>query len=295
MKYIKYFKKVLNFISHRGLLHVCSLRLYLKILYYSKMDKKLNIDNPETFNEKLNWLKLNYRDNKMICCTDKYMVRKYVANKIGDEYLIELYGVFNSVDNIDISKLPEKFVLKPNHSSSKVLICKNKNQINWDKEFYSMKKWLKENYYYVGGEWQYKDIEPKIICEKLLAEDIIDYKFYCFNGEPKYIYLYLERDIHVKTKIYDLEWNEMQFVQGYMKSNRNVKKPKQLDKMIEISRVLAEGFPFVRVDLYEIDDKIYFGELTFFPYNAIGQFAPIEFEYMDYEFGKLLDLKNIMN
>jgi hypothetical protein len=272
-------------------------RRYLKIKYACistiKKDFKknlgynLNLDNPKTFNEKLQWLKIFYKNPLTTQCADKYAVRNYVEKKIGPKYLNELFGVYNSIKEIDLGKLPDQFVLKPNHSSGRVIICKDKNKMDWDKEFKKMKKWLKENLYYFTGEWCYKNIKPKIICEKLLDENIIDYKFMCFNGKPKCSFVCLDRAEGMKINFYDMDWNRLPFIRKYPNADYDIPKPLNYEKMVEVSEILSEDFPFVRVDFYEVNNRLYFGELTFFPGNGMEYFVPF---YYDELLGSWLDL-----
>ncbi len=266
---------------------------YVKKMYRKSMKKNLNLVDPVLFNEKLQWLKIYWRDSLATKCSDKYKVREYVANNIGSKYLIEFYGVYNSFEEIKFDKLPQSFVLKTNHDSGTVLICKDKSKFDFRKAKKKLHSSLKRNFYLYAREWVYKDIEPKIICEKLLENDgkeLLDYKFYCFNGVPKYVYIYLERDVKVKTKVYDLDWNEQPFVQKYDKTEKKIKRPEQLEEMIELSKKLSKAFPFVRVDFYVSNGKVFFGELTFFPYAGVGEFLPIEYTYMDNVMGDLLKL-----
>lgn len=264
------------------------LRRYIQFKYFyvetikndfkKSLGYQLNLEDPRTFNEKLQWLKVNYRNPIMTICADKFAVRELIKGKIGAEYLNDLYGVYDSVEEIDLDKLPNKLVFKPNHSSGRVIICTDKNKLDWQKEKKKMKFWLKENYYYQGGEWCYKNIKPKIICEKLLNEDIIDYKFMCFNGEPRCSVVCLERQIELKINFYDLDWNRLPFKRKSPNAYYDIPKPVNYDKMLEFSRVLSKDFPFVRVDFYEVDNKLYFGELTFFPGNGHKFFEPYSYD-----------------
>lgn len=269
----------------------------LKYDYINKMKRDfkkvlgypLNLESPKTFNEKIQWLKVNYRDPILTAYTDKFKVRELVKEKIGSKYLIEQYGVYKEVDEININSLPEQFVLKPNNGAGKVIICSDKRNHNWEKEFKKIKKWLKENYYYVNGEWQYKDIDPVIICEKLLQEDIIDYKIFCFNGIPKFIQVISNREgSNYHSNYYDLDWNLMDIDRiDHGQSQTDIKKPECLKEMLDISERLSDIFPFVRVDLYEINGKVYFGETTFTPSNGLIKFHP---EKYDEVFGEYLKL-----
>lgn len=246
----------------------------VKKQFYKKLGYTLNLENPTTFNEKIQWRKFYDHNPIYTRCADKYEVRQYVEEKIGKQYLIGLYGVYDDPMEIDIEKLPDKFVLKPNHSAGKVIICTDKGSIDWKKKRKLMRRWLKENYYYMRGEWQYKDIHPRIMCEKLLDADITDYKFFCYNGQPKYIHVHYNRQFAHKEQMYDINWNKLELEKGVQSEEKILECPKSLNEMIQISQKLSEDFDFVRVDLYEVDGKPYFGELTFTPGNGFSPFRP---------------------
>lgn len=245
-----------------------------------------DFDHPQTLNEKLQWFKMHVRDSKITMCADKYAVREYVKEKIGEQYLVPLYGVYDSIQEINIDQLPEQFVLKPNHESGRVLICRNKKDINWTKAADTLNRWLHENFYYEWGEWQYKDIPPKIICEKLLTENIIDYKFFCFKGNPVMAKIIGNRkDGDYDLCSVDLDFN---FITGKdPEFYKEQGKPKHWNEMIRLAKVLSEDFPFVRVDLYDVKGKVYFGELTFTPANGMDSNLSTEW---DKKMGDLYDL-----
>ena len=263
---------------------------FIKQFYKSAFGKELNLDNPITFNEKLNWLKLNLKNPTAVMCADKYEVRKYISDKGYSYILNELIGVYNKVDEIEIDKLPDRFVLKATHGSGWNLIVKNKDDINWTPWKLVMKSWLKQNFYYYGREWVYKDVKPRIICEAYLEDsnkELLDYKVYCFNGQPKFIQLDVDRFTNHTANYYDEKWNEMPFQYSDDNSGRKINKPKNFDEMMEISKVLSKEFQHVRVDFYEVDGKLYFGELTFFTASGTGKFNP---EKYDEIIGSWLDL-----
>lgn len=263
--------------------------------FKKNIGRDLDIVNPISYNDKLQWLKLNWFDSKAITCADKFEVRQYVSSRIGDKYLNELYGIFNSVDEIEIDKFPKSFVLKGTHGSGFNIICENKDNMNWHDELVKMKRWLKTNYYWGNREWIYKDIKPRIICEKFLSEMDgglpKDYKFFCFNGEPKFLFLASDRGIDTKFDFYDLEWNKIPVAQYYPNSNYSIPKPEKLEEMIELARILSEGFPHVRVDFYVIDNNIIFGEMTFFHFSGTKKFEPDKFDKI---FGDYLDISKII-
>lgn len=256
-------------------------RLIIK-LFNKRVGYLPNLDNPVTFNEKMQWLKLNWFDRQAIQLADKYHVRDYVKNKCGSKYLNEIYDVYDSVNEIDLNKLPNQFVLKVTHGSGYNVICNSKDEINWKEKFKLLNMWMKTNYYAINREWVYKDIKPKIVCERFLNSNdpggIKDYKFFCFNGVPKYIQVDSERFIDHKRNIYDTEWNLIPVNYHYPRTDELDEKPTKLEEMIHIARELSEGFPFVRVDLYFTENQIYFGEMTFFPEAGFGKFSPEKFD-----------------
>ncbi|MCA1010723.1 ATP-grasp fold amidoligase family protein [Halobacillus halophilus] len=252
----------------------------LKKQFKKRLNRDLDLDNPIKFNDKLQWLKLNWYNSLATQCADKYEVRKFVEEKIGKQYLNELYAVYDSVDQIEINKLPKSFVLKGTHGSGFNLICKNKDEINWKKSFKRMRKWMNKNYYWFNREWVYKDIKPRIICEKYLEEvdsnQLKDYKFFCFNGEPKLIQVDFDRYSNHKRNIYDLNWNLTDIEIVYPRDeSQYIERPYNLELMIELSKTLSRDFPHVRVDFYVLNNnEIYFGELTFFHEAGVGRFNP---------------------
>lgn len=255
---------------------------YIRKTFRERFGKDIDLADPKGYGEKLQWLKLFYRNEKMPICSDKYRVREYLA-ECGVEHLAnELIGVYDDARDIDFDSLPDKFVAKANHGSGWNLICKNKAELNWNDEVKVMNSWLKLNLYVFGREWNYKDIEPKIVVEKFIDhEPLNDYKFMCFNGEP--LYMQLNNDYEGKHYVdfYDLEtWTQIPVTySAYTMSDRHIEKPAQFDEMMELARKLAKPFPFVRVDFYNFDDTIILGELTFFPGGGLWPFAPMEEGY----------------
>ena len=276
---------------------------YLKLLYRFKMGHRLNLKNPQTFTEKLQWLKLYNRKPEYTKMVDKYAVKEYVANIIGDEYIIPTLGVWDKPEDIDWDSLPNQFVLKTTHGGGGggVVICKDKTTFDKTTAISKLKESMASDIYSGLREWPYKNVPKRIIAEKFMApekspapKDLPDYKFFCFNGEPKYCQVI--RDRHTKETIdfYDMDWNHMPFV-GLNPVARNgltpVARPGNLDEMKEICRKLADSKSFVRVDLYVIDDKSYFGELTLCPASGMGAFTPSEWNG---KLGDLLALPNAM-
>lgn len=258
--------------------------------FKKRLGYSLNLDKPETFNEKIQWLKFNYRDPIMTKCADKAAVRDLVKDWIGEKYLIPIYGIYDSVDDINLNDLPKSFVLKPTHTSGKVIICEDKDEMNWCLEFEKLKTWLKENYYFQNGEWVYRDIKPKIICEKLLGNNINDYKVFCFNGKAKFIHIDFDRKFNHTRTFYNREWKNMYFTSLYPLSTLECERPTNLELLLSLSEKLAERFPFVRTDFYIIGGEIFFGELTFFHGNGMEKFSP---KMWDKKLGNLLNLNMV--
>ena len=258
-------------------------RVYINLFYRKYYGSFPNLKNPRTFDEKLQWYKLNYRLPILTHLTDKYHVRDYLANKGFSSILNELYGVYSGVDEIDLSRLPDRFVLKANHGCGMNIVCKNKADLDWDRSRKLMKSWLRTNFYYLGREWAYKNIKPLLICEKYLENEefgeLIDYKFYCYNGKPEVLFVCTGRYSveGVKYNAYDMDWNRIYAYKGKPGSDLAVEKPANLAAMIDIAGALSQGFPFIRVDLYSVHEKIVFGELTFYPDNGVCPFTPDEY------------------
>lgn len=260
--------------------------------YKNRTGKDLNLENPLTFNEKIQWLKLYDNSPLKTILSDKYRVRKWVEEKIGKEYLIPIIGVWDKFEDINFDDMPYRFVLKANHGSHWNIIVKEKPKFDKKNARRKFNKWLKRNYAYKAGlELQYSGIKPKIIAEHYIEDskgELNDYKILCFNGEPKFIWIDCGRYTKGRTKnIYDINWNLQPFTMTYPASDKEIPAPRNLDKMIELARILSNGFTFVRVDLYNVDGKIYFGEMTFTSMSGVDKFEP---EKYDLELGKMLEL-----
>lgn len=295
-------KKVMEYIMHPQFFliwldarRIITLKddVYLKILYQKVMKKKLNLENPQTFNEKLQWLKLNEKKDIYTTMVDKYEAKKYVANLIGEEYIIPTIAVYDKFDDIDFNKLPNQFVIKCTHDSGGVVLCKDKEKFDINIAKQKIERCLKKNYFYDGREWPYKNIKPRIIIEKYMSdsknEDLIDYKIMCFNGIPRCSFTCSNRRSKegLNVDFYDIEWNKMPFERHYKNSKDIIKKPKNYDLMIELSKKLSKETKFLRVDFYEIEGKLYFGELTFFPGGGMEEFTPEEW---DRKLGDMIDI-----
>lgn len=266
-------------------------KLYLKLLYKARLGEKLNLTDPQTFNEKLQWLKLNDRNPLYTQLVDKFEVRRYVNEKIGEEYLIPLIGVYDSFDEIDFDSLPNKFVLKCTHDSGGVIICKNKRKLDIAASKKKINELLKVNYYWLKREWPYKDVKPKIICEKYMEDnenrELRDYKFFCFNGKPKVAFIASDRGQDTRFDFFDLDFNHLPLKNYYKNSEKEIRKPYNFKEMIELSKRLSENIPHVRVDFYEVDGKVYFGELTFYHFSGMEKFEPEKYNQI---FGEWIQL-----
>lgn len=256
---------------------------YVKIYYEYYTGKKLNLEDPREFNEKIQWLKVYYPDPRLTRLVDKYEVRTYVEEKVGPQYLNELLEVYNSPGEVDFEALPQKFVIKGVHGCNWNLIVEDKSRLNKWKARLKFRKWMSRNYYYRSGlEWAYKNIKPRLIAEKYLEEigkkSINDYKFFCFNGEPRFIQVDLDRKQAHTRCYYDLNWNKLPFADtDYPPFSEALAEPANFREMISVVTRLADDFPFVRVDLYNIDGKIIFGEMTFYPADGRLEFIPEQY------------------
>lgn len=268
--------------------------LYIQIYYFAHFKKFCNLKKPNTYNEKLNWLKLHDHNPLYTTLVDKYEAKEYVAQIIGNEYIIPTLGVWDSFDDIDFDKLPNQFVLKCTHDSEGLVIVKDKNKLDKKAAKEKIEAALKQNFYYIGREWPYKNVKPRIIAEQYMEDhvdgELRDYKFFCFDGEPKAMYIASDRaSDHVKFDYYDLKFNHLDIKQKYPHAQEALRKPVTFEKMIDFSKILSKGFPHVRVDFYEVDGHLYFGELTF--YHLSG-FIPFEPDRWDKVFGDWLKLPN---
>ncbi len=261
--------------------------LYLKIIFRCFMGKRLDLDNPKTFSEKMQWLKLYNRRPEYTDMVDKYEAKKYVASVVGEQYIIPTLAVWDSVEDIDLSILPNQFVLKTTHAGGGggVIICKDKATFNMDKACEKLKRSMRKNPYDTLREWPYKNVKPRIIAEQYISDaennDLPDYKFFCFNGEPKLCQVIADRETTVTTvDWYDKNWDHQPFHEPktYPFAASEQKRPKELERMLELAAKLSKGHPFLRVDFYDVKGSILFGELTFFPTSGVGGFDPEEWD-----------------
>lgn len=294
IRYIRNPLKLIRRIGDRGYLNWIPDEIYLKMVYFGETGLKLNLDNPRRYNEKLQWLKLNDRRKEYNIFVDKYLVRSYISETIGEQYLIPIYGVYNTPDEIMWDKLPNKFVLKCTHGSGSNIICTNKEKLNIEEAIYNLNRWMGKSWYWFGREWPYKDINPRIICEQFLETSNgklpTDYKVMCFNGVPKLIQVHIDRFQSTYTNdFYTVDWKKTSISQGVPNSNFEVPKPKNLELMLDISKFLSKGTFFVRIDFYELEGKLFFGEMTFYPTSGFTNFKNDE---DDYKIGSWINLDN---
>lgn len=308
MRIINYIKecfknpwRLIMVLEHLHFLDCLGDESYIKLKWLAVNGYKLNLKNPKTFNEKLQWLKLYYHKPAFTEMADKYKVKEYIAKKIGEQYVIPLLGVWNTPEEVDFDSLPNQFVLKCNHTSGVgLVICKDKSKLNYDAARRELRKGLKNNYYKSNREWPYKNIERKIIAEEYKEDEsgreLKDYKLYCFNGEPRFCQVDFgkgegETRSDFTRNIYDMDWNLMD-VQYSHPNNPSVviPCPSQFEKMKELARKLSKGEPFVRADFYNIGDDILFSELTFYPIAGFGIFQP---ESLEVELGNCIQLPTI--
>ena len=267
---------------------------FLQFKYYLYNKRWLNLENPQSFNEKLNWMKLYYHDPLSVKLVDKYLVKDYVASMIGEEHVIPTLGHWNSFDEIDFDKLPNQFVLKTNHDSGGVVICRDKLSFDRKAAREKLTKSLGHDYYKYSKEWAYKNVRRCIIAEKYMedtnGDDLKDYKWFCFDGIPKALYIASDRqvaEVDTKFDFFDSDFNHLPFTNGHPNSAIPIEKPETFDEMKKLAARLAAGFPHVRIDFYEVNGNVYFGEMTFY---HMGGFIAFEPEEWDYTFGSWINL-----
>lgn len=272
-----------------GLLNWLPDKGFLKLLYRCKMGCSMDLNNPLTFSEKLQWLKLNDRNPAYTAMVDKYEVRSYITEKLGEDCLIPLLGVWSHPNEIDFNSLPKQFVLKCTHDSGGVVVCKDIEQLDVKAAKRRLEKCLKRNFFLIGREWPYKNVKPRIIAEEFLSdgkhEDIWDYKFFCFSGVPTYCQVICGRHSHKTMNFFDMDWRPQEFMRVsesgkvYPLAKEQIPQPATFNKMRMAAECLSEGIPFVRVDFYEVQGKMYFGEITFYPASGFCAFEPKEWNY----------------
>lgn len=292
-------EKRIDYLAQLGYYNKWSDEKFIKLKYKAKMGKKLNLNPPQTYNEKLQWLKLYDHDPLYTKLVDKYEVKDYVAKLIGEQYIIPTINVWDSFESIDFEQLPNQFVLKCTHDSGGLIICKNKVDLDIEKAKTIIKKCLQRNFYIFGREWPYKDVKPRIIAEQYMEDsgtkELRDYKFFSFNGIVKALFIASERQKQgedVKFDFFDADFNHLPFKQGHENAKVIPSKPVCFEEMKELASTLSKGLKEVRIDFYEVDGRVYFGELTFFHHGGWTPFTPDEW---DYKFGRWINLENIQS
>jgi hypothetical protein len=268
-------------------------KAFVHLLYLKTHGHFLHLRDPRTFDEKLQWYKLYYRDPLMTALSDKYEVRKYLEAQGHGGLLNELYGVYDRAEEIDFAALPPRFVLKATHGSNMNIICRDKASLDQDGARALMKRWLQTNFFYSGRQWAYKNITPRLVCEKYLENEefheLLDYKFYCYAGKPEVLFVCSGRygGSGVAYNAYDMNWKRIHTFKGKPASELAIEKPANFAAMVAVARELCGGFPFIRVDLYSIQGKLVFGEFTFYPDSGVVPFTPDRYNYF---FGDLFVL-----
>ena len=288
---MKFIEKVYMYLASRYYFNWLPDKIYIKLCYRCHLGKRLNLKEPRTYNEKLQWLKLYNRRPEYTDLVDKYRVREYVKEKIGEEYLIPLLGVWDCADAIEFDLLPDQFVLKCTHDSGGVVICKKKAKLDIQETKKKLDKFMRRDFYRLHREWPYKNVPHRIIAEKYMVDEsgtqLKDYKFFCFDGEPKALFVATDRNIDTRFDFYDMDFVHMDVTNGHENADKEIGKPAGFEEMKSLARILSKGMPHVRVDFYDIKGKIYFGELTFFHWSGFVPFVPESYDRM---FGDWLHL-----
>jgi hypothetical protein len=271
---------------------------FIKKKYKKSFGREIDLNNPRTFTEKIQYLKLYNHPTGLSRLADKYEVRQYVKEQGLEHILNQLYGVYERVEDLKFDQLPDAFVIKMTHGSSWNIICPDKSKLKWDTELSKLHGWQKENFYFHTREWVYKQIRPRIIVEKYLGGDrgagtpLNDYKIYCFNGKPDFIGVDLDRYTDHRRNLYDLDWSLLPWQYNFQNTDRIIPKPARLDEMLEIAQKLSRGLIFARIDLYAVQDKIIFGEVTLSPGSGFNKFYPDEF---DLRVGEKIDISSLFD
>lgn len=281
-------------LGHRGFFNWMSDEVYLKLVYRILMGKKLNLDNPQTFNEKIQWLKLYDRRPEYTQMVDKCEAKKYVASIIGEEYIIPTLGVWDRFEDIDFDSLPNQFVLKCTHDSGGLVICHDKSKLDIAAARKKITSCLKHNYFWGMREWPYKNVKPRIIAEKYMVDEsgyeLKDYKIFSFNGFARAMFIATDRslrDEETKFDFFDMDFKHLPFTNGHPNAEREIRCPKSFEQMKYLAGELSKGIPQVRVDFYDINGQVYFGELTFAHWSGMVPFEP---EVWDKKFGDWIKL-----
>lgn len=277
--------RIFTGLAGRGLLNWMPDDLYLKLIYRARTGQNLDLINPKSYNEKIQWLKLYDRNPQYTTMVDKHTVKEYVAGKIGEQYIIPTYGVWDSFDDIDFDALPAQFVLKCTHDSGGLVICQNKENLDKATAKKKIEASLKKNYYLHSREWPYKNVKPRIIAETYMEDaalqELRDYKFFCFDGKAKLLFIATDRQtVGVETKFdfFDMDFHHLDIRNGHPNADRVPEKPRNFELMRQLAEQLSEGIPQLRVDFYEVNGKVYFGELTFSHWSGMVPFDPPEWD-----------------
>lgn len=280
------YMRIFDALNYRKMLNWLPDKVFLNAAFRARFGRKLDLKNPKTFNEKLQWMKLYNRNPVYTMMVDKYLVRNYVREIIGEEYLIPLLGAWDDPDKIDFDKLPMQFVLKCNHNSGLgMCICKDKNKLDIAKVKNDLRKGLKQDYYLTGREWPYKNVPRKIIAEKYMVDEsgyeLKDYKYYCFDGKVRIVMINSDRmsSLETKANYFDENYQPLDFVWGYENAKIPPAKPEKFEEMKSLAEKLSEGIPHVRIDFYQTPQGIFFGEMTFFDGSGFDAIEPIEWDY----------------
>ena len=295
-KYLLHPSGIIPILSYKGFLRWIPDKVYLKFIFHVIMKKKLNLENPKTYSEKLQWIKLYDRNPLYVRLVDKFEVKKYIQEIIGQDYVIPTLGIWENVEDIPFAQLPSRFVLKCTHDSGGIVICKDKDNLDIVETKKILNKHLHKNFYWYGREWPYKQVKPRIICEEYMedarTQELRDYKFFAFNGIVKAVFIATGRqDPNDETRFdfFDDEFNHLDIVNGHPQANSAPEKPVCFEEMKSLASKLSKGIPQVRVDFYEVNGKVFFGEMTFFHWSGLKPFEP---EKWDEVFGSWIVLPN---
>lgn len=279
-------RKLIGALNRRGFFKIMKDEAFLRMIYKANFNYELNLENPETFNQKLQWLKLYDRKPIYTTMVDKVAVKEFVANKIGKEYIIPTLGIWDKFEDIDFDTLPNQFVLKCTHDSGGLIICKDKRILDINTVRKKINRCLSRNYFFQNREWPYKDVKPRILAEQYMedsnsADSLNVYKIMTFNGEPKIIQT-IQNDKKENETIdyFDCKWNLLELRQNFPNSDKPLNKPKNLEKMLELAKKMCKGFAFLRVDFYEVNGNLYFSEYTFFSDSGLAKFTPDKWDRM---------------
>lgn len=292
--YIRNPYRIFVSLSNHRLLNWLPDKLYLRLMYHGEIGKKLNLDNPTTYNEKIQWLKLYDRRQEYVTMVDKLNVRDYIKDKIGEDYLIPLLGKWETPESIDFDSLPTQFVLKCNHDSGSVLVCKDKLNFDIEEARKKLSFHLKKGTFCFGREWPYKCVKPCIIAEQYMEDEktheLRDYKFFAFDGIVKAVFIATDRQNIKKTTsfdFFDMEFNHLDIINGHPMADKPIEKPNNFNEMVSLAEKLSKGMPHLRVDFYEVNGRTYFGELTLYHHSGFTKFEP---EKWDDIFGSWITL-----